>query len=88
MKNEDIDIGIVVIGYKNALGIKRLLDSLEKAYYNKKNIKLIISIDYSGDDTVEKIANDFEWKYGEKIIKAYKSNLGLREHILKSPEII
>lgn len=76
-------LGIVVIGYKNIEGTKRLLNSLSNVdYCNDSNITLIISIDYSGDDSVEKIASSFEWKHGDKFVVAHKVNLGLRKHIL------
>ena len=88
MKKENISLGIVVIGYKNTVGMSRLLSSLSNAEYPLDNIKLIISIDYSGDNSVEKVAEDFKWNFGEKIIKAYDTNLGLRTHILKCGDYI
>ena len=82
-------LGILVIGYKNIDGIKRLLHSLSKAdYLGANNIPLIISIDYSGDQSVEDYANDYFWEFGPKHVIAYKSNLGLRKHILKCGDYI
>ena len=74
--------GIVVIGYKNADGISRLLNALEQADYEGKELMLIISIDYSGDDHVFDVANAFEWKKGQKVVKRYTSRQGLRNHVL------
>ena len=75
--------GIVVIGYKNIKGIERLLDSLSKVdFCGEKDITLIISIDFSGDDSVEQFANSYEWMHGEKHVIAYSENLGLQKHIL------
>ena len=84
MIKDDYSFGIIIIGYKNKNGIKRLLDSISKVnYLGDKNIKLIISIDFSGDYSVKKVAEDFYWEYGEKIIIEYDKNLGLKNHILK-----
>ncbi len=76
-------LGIVIIGYKNVLGIKRLFDSLSKVdFCGESDLTLIISIDYSGDKSVENLANTYDWKYGKKIVVAHDKNLGLRKHIL------
>lgn len=76
-------LGIVVIGYKNAKGIKRLLASLDRVdYCGDNDITFIASIDYSGDDTVEKLVDEFNWQHGKKYVNAYRENLGLRKHIL------
>ena len=74
--------GIVVIGYKNENGIKRLLNALSIADYAEKEVLLIISIDKSENDIVEKIANRFIWEYGEKKVVTFPERLGLRNHVL------
>lgn len=75
--------GIVVIGYKNVKGIKRLLDSISNVDYEGDNdIKLIISIDHSDDYSVVSEANEYQWLHGEKIVVTHTQNLGLRKHIL------
>ena len=79
---------IVVVGYNRDKGIKRLLDSLKKAYYGDDSVDLIISIDYSGTNTVRMIAEEFEWIHGEKIIKAYAERQGLRRHILQCGDFL
>lgn len=76
------EYGIVIIGYKNADGIGRLLNALEKADYIDEKLLLIISIDYSEDDSVYNEADSFVWKNGEKVIKRYTSRQGLRNHVL------
>lgn len=77
------EYGIVIIGYKNTEGIKRLLKSIQNVdFLGNKNIKLIFSIDYSGDNAVKEIAQSFNWEYGEKIILAYNEKLGLKKHVL------
>lgn len=83
MDDKKYSFGIVVIGYNNERGIERLLESISKVdYQGDFGIKLIISIDYSGNDTVKNIAEQFEWEHGEKIIVAHEKNLGLKKHIL------
>lgn len=78
-----IKLGILIIGYKNTYGVQRLLSSLDKVDFgNGDEVTLIFSIDYSGDHSVEKIAHKYEWRYGKKIIKAHRKNLGLQKHIL------
>lgn len=74
--------GIVAIGYKNALGVQRLLKALDEADYQDQEILLIVSIDYSGKDTVLNVAKNFEWKYGQKVVRSFSKNLGLRKHVL------
>lgn len=75
--------GIVVIGYKNIEGIKRLLGALSKADYDHDDVKLIISIDHSGDDSIKKIADAFCWDFGDKYVMTFPERLGLREHVLR-----
>lgn len=76
---------IVVIAFNRPRSISRLLSSIEKANYETNDIPLCICIDYqdSTENTeVVRIANEFEWKYGEKIIIYQSENLGLKEHVL------
>lgn len=74
--------GIVVIGYKNETGIGRLLNALSTADYGNHSVLLIISIDRSADDTIEKLANQFRWEYGEKEVITFPKRQGLRNHVL------
>jgi len=74
---------IIVVGYNRAASMKRLLETIRCAYYEDDDIKLIISIDYcEGNHDVLKVAEEFEWQYGEKLIKYHNQNIGLRNHIL------
>lgn len=81
-------LGIIVVGYKNTVGINRLFSSLDKVEYSDDDVTLIISIDYSGDLSVKELAENYRWEHGAKIVKAYESNLGLRTHILKCGDYI
>ena len=76
------DYAIVAIGYNRPVSMKRLLVSLENAYYADDEVDLIISIDNSGADCVEQCAAEFIWTHGRKIIKTYEERQGLRKHIL------
>lgn len=81
---ENINPAIVVVAYNRPASLKRLLNSIGKAWYEESDILLIISIDYSRDNgEVIKAAENFWWKYGEKKIVTHANNLGLRRHILE-----
>lgn len=73
---------IVVVGYNRHNEMLRLLESLNKANYGNDKVTLIISLDYSENKNVEKIARDFDWMYGEKIVRTFPKRQGLRQHIL------
>lgn len=73
---------IVVIGYNNGKSILRLLQSIQRAEYGKDSVDLIISIDHSGNQVVESIAENFEWYIGTKKIRTFKERQGLKKHIL------
>lgn len=73
---------IVTVAFNRVKSLERLLNSLLGANYEDDVVDLIISIDNSGSNTVENYAISFNWPFGRKVIKTYKSRLGLREHIL------
>jgi hypothetical protein len=73
--------GIVVIGYNRIDSIQRLMSSLLTAYYSDM-VDLIISIDNSGTDRVEKYAESINWPYGKKIIRTFPERMGLKNHVL------
>ncbi len=76
-------IGIVAIGYNRPKSLRRLLHFLNRAHYCRTDITLIISLDYYEDDCVRTLAEAFAWEHGEKILRFYETNLGLREHVLR-----
>lgn len=82
-----VKMPIVIIAYNRDKSLKRLLDSLSHAYYDYNQIDLIISIDKSNNLEVFRIAKEFKWLYGKKIILTYENNLGLREHVLRCGDI-
>lgn len=75
-------LAIVVVAYNRTDTVSRLLSCLEKAIYNDKPVTLIISVDKSNTDVVEKFADDFLWSHGEKRVAKHAINMGLRNHML------
>jgi len=72
---------IAIPCFKKPEALKRLLSSLKKAKY-PADVKIVFSVDYSGDDDAFNIVEAFEWPYGDKEIIRYDKNIGLRENIL------
>ena len=57
---------IVIVTYNRLNSVKRLLNSLNYAYYLNDKVDLIISIDYSGSDIIYNYVKDYTWDFGEK----------------------
>ena len=76
-----LSVAIIAVAYNRVDSLSRLLGSLQCAYYTDE-VSLIISIDKSDTDVVEKYADSFEWKFGNKIVDKHKENLGLRPHMM------
>lgn len=74
----EIPIVVVIDGFQ--VSLKKLLDSLNNAKYPQK-VKLIISIDNDQNQCIEKLAQTFEWKHGDKDVIVH-NDLGLNDHIL------
>ena len=75
---------IVAVGYNRPEGIRRLLESIGNAKYQSNDIPLIVSIDESNrSDEVEKVAREFDWKYGTMEIRRFPERQGLRKHIVQ-----
>lgn len=79
---------IVAIGYNRPRSMERLLKSLAQADYDGDQVTLIISIDNSGDDSVQRCAEDFDWPFGPKIVKTYPQRMGLRRHVLTCGDLV
>lgn len=77
------DIAIVVIGYNRLDGLKRLLESLERADYPRSDIPLVISIDASGNEELYEFVRRYEWDYGTKYVNIESKRLGLKAHIFQ-----
>lgn len=88
MGDKDTVPAIVVAAYSRPLSLSRLFSMLLAAKYPAHvRVPLIISIDGGGDGEVVRIANEFDWPYGEKEVIAHSKNLGLREHILSCGDL-
>ncbi|WP_288785260.1 hypothetical protein [Bacteroides acidifaciens] len=79
-------IAILAVAYNRVDSITRLLKSLEKANYGDEKPTLIISIDKSKTDAVEKFADGYHWPHGEKIVRKHDKNMGLRNHMMSLGE--
>ena len=75
------EFAIIVTAYNRADALRKLLLSLDEVR-SDLNISLIISIDNNGDFEVNKIANDFNWRLGEKKVIIHTQKLGLRNHFI------
>ena len=79
---------IVVVGYNRPDALKRLLNSLGNAVYTDDDIHLIISLDKSDNqEDVCKVADEFIWNYGKKIIRKFTERQGLRKHIIQCGDL-
>jgi hypothetical protein len=76
-----MDLPIVVIAWNRDMALRRILGALSNSKYSS-SVKLFISIDGGGSDEVERIAKEFVWNHGEKIIIKQPVNIGLRNHVI------
>lgn len=76
-----MNIAVVAVAYNRIDSLSRLLASLEKANYDQE-VTLIISVDKSKTDSVERFADSYIWPHGEKIVDKHEKNLGLRPHMM------
>ena len=83
-----VNLAIVTIAYNRPDSLLRLLDSLKKVDYEGYSVPRYISIDYSGDDSVYKVADDFCWPFGEKRVIKHTTNLGLKKHVLTCGDLV
>lgn len=80
-------IPICCITYNRKNSLERLLKSLDNAIYDEE-VTLIISIDKSNSDEIEKYSEEYQWTHGKKIVIKHETNLGLRKHILSCGELL
>lgn len=73
---------LVVVAYNRPQSLRRLLTSIQKSEYNNEQVHLIISIDFSDNNEVWQVAQDFQWEFGNKTLIKHEKKLGLRQHIL------
>ena len=81
-------VAIVTVGYNRINSMWRLLESLLKGDYSRyKGVPLIISIDCSGDEKLYQYVRDFNWPFGEKVVRIQEKRLGLKNHILSCGDL-
>ena len=81
-------IAIVCVAYNRLEPLKRLVQSLEHAWYDDMPVDLIISIDKSNTDVVENYADTVKWNNGNFRVCKHVENLGLRKHILSIGDLL
>lgn len=83
MVDDHLNIAICIIAYNRVDTLKRLLKSVNDAYYpSDAEVTLIISIDKSDTDEVCDFADKVSWSHGEKRVVKHQTNLGLHKHIM------
>lgn len=75
------NLAIVITAYNRPEALSNLLKSLSNIRCDRE-VTLEISIDNNGTKEVNKVALDFEWKFGEKIVTIHKEKKGLRDHFI------
>lgn len=79
---------IVAVGYNRPDDLERLLTSVNNAAYDSDDIPLVISLDKAANEAdVLAVAEAFEWKHGEKIIRTFPERQGLRRHVLQCGDL-
>lgn len=74
---------IVLIAYNRPDSLSRLLESVSRAYYPEdEEVTLIISIDKSDVSEVVKVANEYNWNHGKKLVIERNPRMGLKAHVL------
>lgn len=81
-------ICIVTVGYNRPKSMQRLLESVGHGNYLGDQVDLLVSIDKGKTQSeIVEIANLFEWKHGEKRIRAFEERQGLRSHIIQCGDL-
>ncbi len=74
---------IIIAAYKRPAALKRLLGSIAKADFGQySDIPLVICIDKGNNNSVIRIAENFDWAHGTKTIIKHEKRLGLKNNIL------
>ncbi|GLH74830.1 hypothetical protein GETHLI_33320 [Geothrix limicola] len=76
------NLAIVVIGYNRPHALLRLLNSLDCVAFDGHQVPLIISLDRSGNEEVQRVAEAFTWRHGAKTVRTFPQRQGLKQHVL------
>ena len=79
-------IAICIITYNRLESLKRVLESINRAYIDQ-DVTLIISIDKSDTSKIENYADSYQWTFGDKRVIKHEQNQGLRKHVLACGEL-
>lgn len=83
-----MNIALVAVGYNRPDSMMRLLNSLKQADYGSDAVSLIVSIDKGQrQDEIRQLAEQFEWPYGNKRVRAFQQRQGLKPHILQCGDL-
>jgi hypothetical protein len=84
-----VKLAIVIVAYNRDKSLGRLLNSLSRIEHDQSyDIPLVISIDKNENKSVYRLADDFVWSHGNKIVIEQEKNLGLRAHVLKCADLV
>lgn len=87
MTDQTYKPAIVIVAFNRPKALKRLLYSIASSVI-PFNTPLVISIDKANNNKdVLDVANEFEWKYGEKHVLYQEKNLGLKPHVLQCGDL-
>lgn len=82
------DPALVVLAYDRPDSLRRVLGSIADANFGSRTrVPLVISIDHGGGNEVLRVAESFEWRYGEKQVIVRPEKLGMREHSLRCGDL-
>ncbi len=76
------DLAIVVVGYDRPAALARLLGSLDRVAFDGHRVPLVISLDRAKDDAVQRVAEAFPWRHGDKRVRTFPERQGLKRHVL------
>ena len=79
---------ICIPAYKRPKSLKRLLNTLENAYYESNNIPLLISLEFGASESVIEIAEEFNNKKFKKEIIYRNIKFGLKKHIIACGSLV
>lgn len=76
---------IAVTAFNKSLPLKRLLNMLtEVTIPNSVAVDLVLSIDGGGAAGLIDVCHSYTWKHGDKKVISHATNLGLKNHMLKT----
>jgi hypothetical protein len=81
MEADRLHPAIVVAAWNRPRSLLRLLSFLSRGHYPEATT-LHISIDHFPYDDVVRLAEEFVWPFGAKVVEVHPQRLGLRDHIL------